>query len=74
MIYATKDSVAPEQFAQRLRETAGIPLVETVAGWALERGNIRRASTTGTVFTDDKAPVEWIIDQIIIDEAVREEK
>jgi predicted membrane-bound spermidine synthase len=74
MIYATNDSVTPDQFAQRLRETAGIPLVETVAGWALEHGNIRRASTNGTVFTDDKAPVEWIIDQIIIDEAVREEK
>jgi predicted membrane-bound spermidine synthase len=74
MIYATSAEVSVDQFAQRLRETAGIPLVETVSGWALEHGNIREASTTGTVFTDDKAPVEWIIDQIIIDEAVREEK
>jgi predicted membrane-bound spermidine synthase len=73
MIYATMDPVSVDQFAQRLRETSGIPLVQTVSGWALENGNIREASTTGTVFTDDKAPVEWIIDQIIFDEAVREE-
>ena len=74
MIFATNEAVSIDQFAQRLRETAGIPLVETVAGWALDHGNIRIASADGTVFTDDKAPVEWIIDQIIIDEAVREEK
>ena len=68
------EAVVRDQFAQRLRETTGIPLVQTVSGWALENGNIRTASTSGMVFTDDKAPVEWIIDQIIFDEAVREEQ
>ena len=73
LIFATHEPVSTDQFREQLAQTAGIPLVESVAGWALDRGNIRPASTDGTVFTDDHAPVEWIIDQIIIDEAVRED-
>jgi predicted membrane-bound spermidine synthase len=73
MILASHEPVSIDQLRSRLQETAGIPLVETVAIWALEHGNIRNASSSGIVFTDDRAPVEWIIDQIIIDEAVRED-
>jgi predicted membrane-bound spermidine synthase len=73
MVFATHDEVAIDEFEERLRQSADMPLVGTVSRWALEHGKIRTASTTGQVLTDDRAPVEWIIDQIIIDEAVRED-
>jgi predicted membrane-bound spermidine synthase len=73
MIFATDVPVSVDQFRINLEAARGIPLVGNVAQAALERGNIRTASGTGTIFTDDLAPVEWIIDQIIIDEAVRED-
>lgn len=40
---------------------------QTVALKALRDGHIRRAPGTGTVFTDDLAPVEQLIDQIVLD-------
>ena len=47
--------------------------VREVAGWSLASGNIRAmpAATTpgGLVFTDDRAPVELVIDQMIFDAA-----
>ena len=47
--------------------------VREVAGWSLASGNIRTmpAATTPTrlVFTDDRAPVELVIDQMIFDAA-----
>ena len=73
LIFATMDPVSVAEFVQNLQAAGSIPLVNLVAAWSLDRGNIRVASTDGTVFTDDRAPVEWIIDQIIIDEAVRED-
>ncbi len=73
MIFATMDDVSLDQFRQRLEASRSIPFVGEVAGWAVDAGNMRDASTTGTILTDDHAPVEWIIDQIIVGEAVREE-
>ena len=46
--------------------------VREVAGWSLASGNIRHASGNepgGLVFTDDRAPVELVIDQMIFDAA-----
>jgi spermidine synthase len=47
--------------------------VREVTGWSLASGNIRSmpAATTpgGLVFTDDRAPVELVIDQMIFDAA-----
>jgi spermidine synthase len=73
MIYASHADISVVDFRNRMLEANGSPLIRVVSGWALDHGNIRTAATTGTVFTDDRAPVEWIIDQIIIDEAVRED-
>jgi spermidine synthase len=39
----------------------------TVARRALTLGNLRPAPASGTVFTDDLAPVEQLIDQILLD-------
>ena len=43
--------------------------VRDVAGWALTTGNIRAIEPGGLVFTDDRAPVELVIDQMIFDAA-----
>ncbi|MER3436779.1 MAG: hypothetical protein C4346_03710 [Chloroflexota bacterium] len=46
----------------------GSPL-RTVAALALQTGNIRVVEPGGKVFTDDHAPVEWVVDQMIFDAA-----
>jgi hypothetical protein len=47
--------------------------VRQVADWSLTSGNIRSIPATampaGSVFTDDRAPVERVIDQMIFDAA-----
>jgi spermidine synthase len=40
-----------------------------VAAWSLESGNLRSISTGGPVYTDDRAPVELLIDEMIFDAA-----
>ena len=47
---------------------AGSPL-KTVADWSLSGGNPRPIPPGGRVFTDDHAPVELVVDQIILDVA-----
>jgi spermidine synthase len=43
--------------------------LRVVAGWSLASGNIRAIEPGGPVFTDDRAPVERVIDQMIFDAA-----
>src|SRR5215217_5076912 len=43
--------------------------LRVVAGWSLGSGNIRAIEPGGAVFTDDRAPVERVIDQMIFDAA-----
>jgi len=45
------------------------PLLRTVAYASMNYGNIREEKTTNVYFTDDRAPVEQLIDQIIFDAA-----
>ena len=43
--------------------------VRTVAGWAAAEGRPRSVEPGGPVYTDDHAPVEWLVDRIIVDAA-----
>jgi spermidine synthase len=43
--------------------------VRQVAEWSLTSGNIRAIVPGGMVFTDDRAPIELVIDQMIFDAA-----
>ena len=43
--------------------------VREVASWSLASGNIRAVEPGSLVFTDDRAPVELVIDQMIFDAA-----
>ena len=52
--------------------TAGLPessILRTVAERSLATGNIREVNPDARVFTDDHAPVEFVVDQIILDVA-----
>ena len=42
------------------------PKLVPIASEALASGNVRRAAPNGVVFTDDLAPVERLIDNIIL--------
>lgn len=73
IIFATNAPASLDQFLANLQSVPAAGLQGSVARWALERGNIRMATADSPVLTDDHAPVEWIIDQIILGEAVRED-
>lgn len=68
IVVATNRPTRLENFAAnatRLRH----PILREVAEGAL-KGGIREVTTSTVVFTDDRAPVEQVIDQIILDFAV----
>ena len=73
MIYASNDACFGLRLCAICRRNRQRSFTRDVAAWAVEHGNIRQATDQGTVLTDDRAPVEWIIDQIIFHEAVRED-
>ena len=54
--------------ANTARLAEGSPL-RTVADRSLAFGDVRLIPPGGRVFTDDHAPVEWVVDQIILDVA-----
>ncbi len=63
---------AEADIAHFAANTARLPkdsVLRTVAERSLETGNIREVAPGGTVFTDDRAPVEQVVDQIILNVA-----
>lgn len=63
MIFATTEPTAPDDVRHNLSEGSG--LYSAVARSALTEGGLRRSTYRGQVFTDDLAPVERLIDEII---------
>jgi predicted membrane-bound spermidine synthase len=72
MVIATKGPSSIETFEAAVDAQPDDSLLKTVGERSLLTGNIREVTESDTVFTDDHAPVERVIDLIIIDEA-REE-
>jgi len=72
IVVATVAPTAIENFAASVDLQPVESLVRTVGEASVETGNIREVTTVTTVFTDDHAPVERVVDQIIL-EAAREE-
>ncbi|HEX6548753.1 MAG TPA: fused MFS/spermidine synthase [Candidatus Dormibacteraeota bacterium] len=67
LIYGTTEGAAVADVTANLRaEEASGPLYREVAESALFEGNLRASPYHGQVFTDDLAPVERIIDEIIL--------
>lgn len=65
IIYGSTDSISEADVRHNL-QLARQPLVQEVADSALQEGNLRESPYHGQVFTDDLAPVERLIDQIIL--------
>ncbi|MEA2636627.1 MAG: hypothetical protein QOH92_3394 [Chloroflexota bacterium] len=65
VIYATSSAATVDQFLARARAETN-PKLQPIITDALATGNIRRVPANGIVFTDDLAPVERLIDDIIL--------
>lgn len=76
MVVATNQPTDIATFKQNIQQYVGNDLIKQVGMRAIQDGNIREwtgKSSTGSeppVFTDDWAPIERIIDQVIIDYVV----
>jgi spermidine synthase len=65
VVYATASSTTVDQFIARAQASPNPKLAPIVAD-ALATGNVREVHANGIVFTDDLAPVERLIDNIIL--------
>ena len=72
MVVATKTPSSIDTFASAVENQPADSILRTVGERSLETGDIREVTSVDTVLTDDQAPVERLVDLIIIDEA-REE-
>ncbi|HWV25345.1 MAG TPA: fused MFS/spermidine synthase, partial [Thermomicrobiales bacterium] len=73
MVIATKSPSGIDTFAASVSRQPEGSLLRQVGESAIRTGNIREVTEVTTVFTDDHAPVERVVDQMIIDEATKEE-
>ena len=65
LVYGSTERITAADVAKNLA-LAQEPLVQQVSSSALNDGNLRPSPYHGQVFTDDLAPVERLIDQIIL--------
>ena len=65
LIFATDSPTSLSQFKARASSEPNT-LLRPIAADALESGNVRQARPNGIVFSDDLAPVERVIDEIIL--------
>jgi spermidine synthase len=73
MVIATKSPTDIDTFAASVASQPADSLLRTVGESALKTGNIREVTEVTSVFTDDHAPVQRVVDQMIIDEATKDE-
>ena len=73
MVIATKSPSDIATFAESVEEQPEGSLLRTIGDRALQTGNIREVTEVTTVFTDDHAPVQRVVDQMIINEATKDE-
>jgi predicted membrane-bound spermidine synthase len=69
MVIGTKQASALGNFGHNAAALSADSVLRTVADWSLAGGNMREVPPGGTVFSDDLAPVEWVVDQMIVDAA-----
>ncbi len=68
MIFATKQETVPENFAANLVALSQDPNVHPllISTMQVTFANIKSDYETTTVFTDDHAPIEWIVNDMVI--------
>jgi hypothetical protein len=68
MIFATKQATKPENLASNLlalsNDTSVHPLL--LASMQVAFANLKTGYETTTVFTDDHAPIEWIVNDMVV--------
>ena len=64
VIYATASPTTVDGFRARAQAETN-PKLQPIVAEALAAGNVRQVPPNGIVFTDDLAPVERLIDEII---------
>jgi predicted membrane-bound spermidine synthase len=69
MVIGTKEPSKIENFNANASLVPPSSILSTVATWGIERGKIREVPPGGRVFTDDHAPVEQVVDLMILDAA-----
>jgi spermidine synthase len=69
ILVGSQSPLSADALMQNMERLPGTSPVREVAGWSLTSGNIRAIEPGGPVFTDDRAPVELVIDQMIFDAA-----
>jgi len=69
LVIGTNADASTEAFASNGTASTDTAILSQVAAWAASDGNLRGVAPGTTVFTDDHAPVELVIDQIILDAA-----
>ncbi len=72
IVVGTNQPTDIENFAANLANAPEGGLIHDVMELAIETGNIREYDGDAQVFTDDLAPVELVVDQIILSEATSE--
>jgi predicted membrane-bound spermidine synthase len=68
MIYATRQPTRPEDFAANLVALSQEPGVHPLLLTAMQTvfANLKPGYETTTVFTDDRAPIEWIVNDMVV--------
>jgi spermidine synthase len=69
ILVGSEESLSAKSLARNMDRFGDTSPVQDVAQWSLTSGNIRAIEPGGLVFTDDRAPVELVIDQMILDAA-----
>ncbi len=72
LIFGTFADASVTNFLENAAELDPTENQAIIAGSAMTSGNIRQAEARVDSYTDDRAPVEWLIDRMIVD-AAREE-
>jgi spermine/spermidine synthase len=68
MIYATRQPTTAESFAANLRALVQDPATHPLLLEAMQSvlANLKPGYETTTVFTDDRAPIEWIVNEMVV--------
>ncbi|HUG13536.1 MAG TPA: fused MFS/spermidine synthase [Thermomicrobiales bacterium] len=74
IVIGTKQPTEIANFAENILRLPEDSLIRIVGEASIELGNMREWTEPGQVFTDDLAPVELVVDQIIIGEATRDDR
>lgn len=69
MVIGVNGESSVEAFYDNVEAMTSGTLLRQVGDSSIRYGTVRRWDGDEMVFTDDKAPVEWVVDQIILQEA-----